>query len=302
MKNEKMKTFLQKSYLSLLAKFLLVGVFLFFQLNVSAQERTISGKVTDAKNEPLTGVTVLVKGTTIGTLTNLTGEYSLAKVPQNATLVFTFIGMTSQEIIPLNGQSRIDVVMKEAMLTLEEVVVIGYGTQKKQSTVGAINQTTNADLQRAGNVTNVAQALTGQLPGVITITSDAQPGGYTNQQNSTAIYIRGMNTWNGGQALILVDGIERPIDKLDVSQIETVSVLKDASATAVFGVRGANGVVLVTTKRGTAGKPKLSFTYNATALTISKLPQQYDSYATQQIRDQAIEREVSLNQSRMFVL
>lgn len=266
-----------------------------YKAETELQQVVVTGTVTNQQGLPAIGVTVVVKGTTIGTLTDGTGKYILTNVPQNATLVFTFIGMTPQEI-PLNGQTRVDVLMKEATLTLEEVVVIGYGTQKKESIVGAISQTTNAQLQRSGNVTDLSQALAGQLPGVITITSSGEPGGVGRGVSATQIFIRGQNTWNGSQPLILVDGIERGMDNLDISEVENISILKDASATAVFGVEGANGVILITTKRGTIGKPKLSFSYNTTAKMVSKLPKMMDSYNAILIRDKAIEREVSLNE------
>ena len=257
------------------------------------QQVVVTGTVTDEQGLPVIGSTVVVKGTTLGTLTDGAGKYTLTNVPQNATLVFTFIGMTPQEV-PVRGQTRVDVVLKEMLTTLEEVVVIGYGTQKKESIVGAIAQTTNAQLQQAGSVTNLTQALTGRLPGVITITSTGEPGGTVSGEDATQIYIRGQNTWNGGQPLIIVDGVERSMSNLDVSEVESISVLKDASATAVFGVKGANGVILITTKRGSLGKTKLSFAYNATAKMTSKLPTLMDSYNAQLIRNESIERETVL--------
>jgi TonB-linked SusC/RagA family outer membrane protein len=258
------------------------------------QQTTVSGTVSDQNRVPMAGVTVVVKGTTAGTTTDALGKYTLANVPQNATLVFTFIGMTPQEV-PLNGQTRVDVIMKETSVALEEVVVVGYGSQKKESIVGSIVQTKNEDLKKAGGVTNLKQALTGQLPGVTTITSTGEPGGSGTGNSPTTIFIRGLNTWNGGQPLILVDGVERSMDNVDVNEVQNISVLKDASATAVFGVKGANGVILITTKRGSLGKPKISFSYNTTALALSKLPKTLDAYETFLYKNEAIEREVSYN-------
>jgi len=261
------------------------------------QQVTVSGTVTDQSGEPVIGVSVVIKGTTIGTLTDVSGRYTIPNVPPNSTLSFTFIGMTPQEIA-LSGRTRIDVVMQELVTALEEVVVIGYGTQKKESVVGAISQTTAEQLQRTGNVTDFKQALTGQLPGVVTLTASGEPGGTGRGYSATNIFIRGMNTWNGGQPLILVDGVERSMDNLDVNEVENISILKDASATAVFGVKGANGVILINTKRGSSGtgKPKLSFTYNATAKMLSKLPEMMESYSAIMIRNEAIEREVVLSE------
>src|SRR5690606_39879234 len=148
----------------------------------------------------------------------------------------------------------------------EEVVVVGYGTQKKESVVGSIAQVGEQRLKQSGRVTDLKQSLTGNLPGVTTITSSGEPGGTRTDESATQIFIRGRNTWNGGQPLILVDGVERSMENVDVHEVESISVLKDASATAVFGVKGANGVILITTKRGKLGKPQLTFSYNATAL------------------------------------
>jgi TonB-linked SusC/RagA family outer membrane protein len=259
------------------------------------QQRSIAGVVRDENGNPMPGVNIQVEGTAIGVMTDIDGKYSISIPNENAVLIFSFIGYVSQKV-PVTGRTAFDISLEPAMESLEEVVVIGYGTQKKQSIVGAITQTTNEDLQRSGGVTNVAQALTGQLPGIITIQSNGEPGGYGRQQNTTTIFIRGQNTWNGGQPLVLVDGVERPMDKMDISEVENISVLKDASATAVFGVRGANGVILITTKRGSVGKPKLSFSYNTTALTVSKLPQIKESYSAILHRDESIEREVALNE------
>ena len=145
----------------------------------------------------------------------------------------------------------------------------------------------------------LGQALTGQLPGVITLTASGEPGGPGQEavgSSATAIYIRGRNTWNGGQPLILVDGIERDMYNLDVSEVENISILKDASATAVFGVKGANGVILLSTKRGTTGKNKITFSYATTAQHVSKLPRSAGSFEAIQARNQAIEREVPLNE------
>ena len=262
------------------------------------QTREIKGTITDQKGGTLGGVTVMVKGTTIGVLTSPDGKYTLSNVPQNATIVFSFIGMISQEF-PSANQTRIDVVLIEQTVSLEEVVVVGYGAQKKESIVGSISQTTNAKLQQAGNVPNLGAALTGQLPGVITLQASGEPGGSganTVGSSATAVYIRGRNTWNGGQPLILVDGIERDMYNMDVSEVENISILKDASATAVFGVKGANGVILITTKRGSAGKTKISFNYATTGQFVSKLPAAAGSFEAQQARNQAIEREVPLNE------
>ncbi|MGV8136636.1 MAG: SusC/RagA family TonB-linked outer membrane protein [Mangrovibacterium sp.] len=263
---------------------------------VQPEKLNVSGTVVDIKGEPIPGATVLIKSTTIGTTTDFNGKFSLQIPPESQILQVSFVGFITQEI-PINNKTNFHVILKDATVGVEEVVIVGYGTQKKESIVGAITQATNEQLKRSGNVTDLKQALTGQLPGVTTITASGEPGGTSSGQSSTSVFIRGQNTWNGGQPLILVDGAERSMDNLDVSEVESISVLKDASATAVFGVKGANGVILITTKRGRQAKPKLSFSYNTTALMVSKLPQKLDSYEAIMLRNEMIEREVALNQT-----
>jgi TonB-linked SusC/RagA family outer membrane protein len=145
-------------------------------------------------------------------------------------------------------------------------------------------------------VTDLRQALVGQLPGVVALTSSGEPGGILTGQSATNIFIRGQNTWNGGQPLVLVDGVERNMNNVDVNEVESISVLKDASATAVFGVKGANGVILITTKRGSEGKTKLNFNYNLTGSMLSKQPDKLDSYEAMMAKNEIIEREGVLNQ------
>lgn len=259
-------------------------------------KKNLKGRITDSSGSSVPGTTIMVKGTTIGVIADFDGNFSI-DVPTDAkTLVFSFVGMKSQEIA-IGNQSRFNITMEEQTVGMDEVVVVGYGVQKKESIVGSITQTTNEELKRSGNVTDLKQALTGQLPGITTITSSGEPGGTGKGSSGTNIFIRGRNTWNGGEPLILVDGVERAMDNLDVSEVESISVLKDASATAVFGVKGANGVILITTKRGSTSKPKLSFSYNATALSISKLPGKLDSYDALRIKNEIIERETPLRET-----
>ena len=173
---------------------------------------------------------------------------------------------------------------------LTEVVVVGFGQQKKASVVGAITQTTGEVLERSAGIGSVSAALTGNVPGVATIASTGQPG-----EEDPRIYIRGAAAWNtDAQPLILVDGVEREIKSVDVTSVATVSVLKDASATAVYGVKGANGVILITTKRGVEGKAKIDVGFNATLKAVSKLPRKYDSYDGYMYRNQAIEHELAI--------
>jgi TonB-linked SusC/RagA family outer membrane protein len=264
---------------------------------IRAQQKKIavSGIVRDNVGV-LPGVNVYEKGTNNATITNENGYYRIEVSDNKALLVFSFIGYTTQEIATGYG-TEINPILVENVQKIEEVVVIGYGTQKKESIIGSIVQTNNEELLKSGNVIDLKQALTGRLPGVITSTSTGEPGGYGDGTSATSIFIRGRNSWNNSQPLILVDGVERNMDNIDVTEVETISVLKDASATAVFGVKGANGVILITTKRGKAEKPQLSISYDVTTLMVSKLPDKLDSYDALRLRNESIERNVVYNES-----
>ncbi len=263
-------------------------LFCLINIPIIAQNGYISGKVTDSGGEAIPGATILLKGTVQGTISDIDGNYSI-KASSAQTLVFSFIGMKSQEIM-IGNQKVIDVVLLADAIGLEDVVVVGYGIQKKESVVGAIAQVKGDDLMQAGGVTNVGEALQGRLPGVTTLSTSGMPG-----EGDPQIFIRGQSSWNGGgQPLILVDGIERPMSDIDMNEIEQMSVLKDASATAVFGVKGANGVIMITTKRGQTGKATLSLSANATTKFYSKLPQKMDSFDGINIANEAITRELAM--------
>src|SRR5690606_31185828 len=176
-----------------------------------------------------------------------------------ATLVTTSVGMIPKEAAVNSSSTSITIVMEENNTLMNEVVVVGYGTQKKESLVGAITQTTGEVLERTGGVTNLGMALTGNLPGVVTSTSSGMPGAEDPQ-----ILIRAQTSWNSSSPLILVDGIERSISSIDIGSVESISVLKDASATAVFCVMGANGVILITTKQGKKGQANIQIRSNIT--------------------------------------
>ena len=249
----------------------------------------VSGTVTAEGGDPLIGATVLVKGNASrGTITDIDGNFQLEVPSEQAVLVFSYVGMTSKEV-RVGKQHNLKVSLEEEN-QLEEVVVVGYGQQKKASVVGAITQTTGEVLERAAGIGSVGAALTGNLPGVATIASSGQPG-----EEDPRIYIRGAAAWNqDAQPLILVDGVKREIQSVDISSVATISVLKDASATAVYGVEGANGVILITTKRGVEGKARIDVGFNATLKAVSKLPRKYDSYDGYMLRNQAIEHELAL--------
>ena len=224
----------------------------FCSLIVYGQNISITGNVKDKNGDPLIGVTVQVKGTTSGTVTDFDGNYVLNDISKKSVLVFSYIGMVTQEI-EVKGQSSINVVLRDDSELLEEVVVVGYSTQKKVSVTGAVAAISNDQIKQSPSA-NLVGSLTGKLPGLSIMQNSGQPG-----EEDFQLRLRGASTMNGQNPLILVDGVPREdLSLLDPNEIATISILKDASATAVFGVRGANGVILVTTKVGEQEKPSLS--------------------------------------------
>lgn len=261
-----------------------------FSLQLQAQGGggiTVKGTVVDNNAEPLIGASVVVKGnTSLGTVTDFDGNFVLKVPSESTTLVVSYVGMTSREVRV--GKERNFKITLQDDTELEEVVVVGFGQQKKASVVGAITQTDAKVLERTGGVTSLGQALAGNLPGVVTMSTTGQPG-----DEDPKIVIRGTTSWNGGEPLVLVDGIERPMSSVDINSVANVSVLKDASATAVFGVRGANGVILITTKRGQEGKATININANMTLKSYSKLPDAMDAYDALDLRNKAIEKELA---------
>lgn len=271
----------------------IVFLFLFicsFSFTLFAQNKVVvRGKVVSEQQEPIYGATVKLNGNVSkGTITDIDGNFQLEIPSGKQTLTISYIGMVAQEI-PLNGRTTIAVTLVDDNKQLSEVVVVGFGQQKKESLVGAITQTSGKVLERAGGVSNVGAALTGNLPGVVTMQSSGLPG-----EEDPKIVIRGSSSWNGSDPLVLVDGIERPMSGVDINSVESISVLKDASATAVFGVKGANGVILITTKRGKEGSARIDVSANMTIKVPSKLPNKLDSYGALMARNVAIENELAL--------
>lgn len=228
----------------------------------SRKNSEISGTVCDAvTNEPLIGVYLIIEGSkTNGAITDIDGHFLFTvgdSVPSDAKVKVSYMGYEDY-VVPLDVfRNNPVILLKPVNEELEEVVVVGYGTQKKVSNVGSITQTNGEELMKGGNMNSVSEALQGKLNGVIAINKTGQPG-----ETASSIYIRGKSTWQNTDPLVLVDGIERNMNDVDFNEIESVSVLKDASATAVYGVRGGNGVILLTTKRGTLDKPTVNFTTN----------------------------------------
>ncbi|MBQ9310306.1 MAG: TonB-dependent receptor [Bacteroidales bacterium] len=245
-------------------------------LAVHAQQRiTVSGTVTDATGDVVIGAVVMVKGDSSygGSTTDLDGRFSFS-CPAGLPLVVTCIGYADHEMSFRKSVSGLVIEMKEDSEVLEDAVVVGYGVQQRESIVGAISQVTSDALINSGTA-NVTQALAGKLSGVETRQTSGQPG-----SNDATIVIRGVSSWNGNDPLVMVDGIEREFSDLDPNEIETISVLKDASATAVFGAKGANGVIIVTTKSGTEGAPKFRFNVDYGIQVPTEIPQWVDSYNT----------------------
>jgi TonB-dependent SusC/RagA subfamily outer membrane receptor len=227
-------------------------IFLFCTFSAFAQNN-ITGVVTDAQSgETLPGVNVHIKGTTSGTITDINGKYSINASPDDV-LVFSFVGYQSQEVT-VGNQKTINISLQEESLGLNEVVVVGYGTQKKSDLTGAISTVDMKEMQTR-QVSTIDQALQGQVAGVDVTTNSGTPGG------GVMIRIRGIGTLNDANPLFVVDGMMVDnIDFLNTNDIESMQVLKDASATAIYGSRGANGVVIITTKNGSNNEQaKISF-------------------------------------------
>ncbi len=237
------------------------------------QQSRISGTVTDNEGQPLPGVTVLIKGTTTGTISDFEGKYVLADVPAEAVLVFSFVGMKTQEIVPGN-QTTIDVKLLEDAIGLEEVVAIGYGTQKKVNLTGAISNITAKELD-ARPITNMSGALSGLATGVYVSQGDAQPG-----KDGATIRIRGVGTLNDSNPLVLIDGIESSMGDINPNDVESISVLKDAASSAIYGSRAANGVILITSKKGQVGHLKVTYSGYYGVQSVTKKKDYVTDFAT----------------------
>ena len=234
------------------------------------QNETITGTVIDNTGEAVIGASVIVVGaqTTTGTVTDFDGNFTL-KVKPGTQLKISFVGYKEQVVKAANGMK---VTLQEESTMLQGVEVVAYGVQKKVTVTGALSSVKAEELTRTP-VSSVNNVLAGQLSGVTTVQTSGEPG-----SDAAQIFVRGQGTWADSSPLIQVDGVEREMWDIDPNEIESVTVLKDASATAVFGVRGANGVVLITTKRGAEGKAKISFNVSFSALTPTKMVEQASSY------------------------
>ncbi len=223
--------------------------------SVSGQPaKAVKGKVTDVTGATLPGVSVVVKGTTTGVITDINGAFSLANIPGNAILQFTFVGMKGQEVA-VEGKTTINVVLADDAIGVEEVVVVGYGTQKKVNMTGAVSSVKFDEAGAGRPMSNVSSALSGLSSGVTVRQGNGKPG-----SDGATIRVRGIGTLNNSDPLVIIDGMEGTLDAVNPQDIESVSVLKDAASASIYGSRAANGVILVTTKKG--DNKKLNVTYN----------------------------------------
>ena len=270
------------------ARILLLACVLLLHAGWAFAQRTVSGWVRDDIGEPLAGASVLIKGTTTGAIADQDGIYELT-VPgtgEGVTLVFSFMGYEDIEK-KLGRSNRVNVVLEPAATSLDEAVVVGYGTQEKASITGAISNITGEDIEETatGDATN---ALMGRIAGLISMQGSGLPG-----EDEGQIFIRGQESDNEGGPLVLVDGVERSLAQIPPEEIQSISVLKDASATAVYGMRGANGVILVTTKRGRSGKARVSFSASHSVTGYTRMTPCLDAYNTARLmREGAVSHSI----------
>jgi TonB-linked SusC/RagA family outer membrane protein len=282
--------------------FLLASLLTFIYQIVSAQDNrvpqapriVITGRITNEKGESFGRVSVKAKGAAGGAVSNTDGRYTITVANERAVLIFTHVGFGEQQMV-IGSRRTLDVIMKEQAAALNDVVVVAYGKQKQATVTGAVAVVAGKDLV-ATSVANVSSMLVGNAPGLSGLQSSGEPG-----RNAANIYIRGISTFAGSQTpLVVIDGIEqaaeRPFDQLnsmDANEIDNISVLKDAASTAVYGIRGANGVIIVSTKRGKLGRPAMSFSSSFGWTHAIHLMKDVTSYEYALMRNEAIRTEVS---------
>jgi TonB-linked SusC/RagA family outer membrane protein len=234
--------------------------------SILQQQKSVTGKITDESGQTLPGVAVVIKGTTNGTVSDIDGNFSIANIPDDATLVFSFVGMRTQEIA-VNGATAFNVIMKVDAIGIDEVIAVGYGTQKKVNVTGSVQSISSEALLKR-NVPNASSALQGLAAGVSVVQTSGSPGA-----DGTVITIRGKGSLNSSSSpLVLIDGVEGNMDKIDMNTIESISVLKDAASASIYGSKASNGVILVTTKRAKAGDVKISYSGFVGTNTATELP------------------------------
>ncbi|HBL75716.1 MAG TPA: SusC/RagA family TonB-linked outer membrane protein [Prolixibacteraceae bacterium] len=221
---------------------------------LSAQQKTVNGRVTDSSGQPLPGVSLVVKGTTKGTITDFDGKYTLANVPGDAVLVFSFVGMKMQEI-SVGNKTELNVTMEDETVGIEEVVAVGYGIMKKRDLTGSVSSINFTESMESRPLTNLSSGLAGMSAGLVVSQNSSAPG-----NESVSLHIRGVGTLNNSSPLVLIDGVAGNMNDVNPNDVANISVLKDASSCAIYGSRAANGVILITTKRGKVDN--MSINYN----------------------------------------
>ena len=250
-------------------------------LPAAAQDATVTGRVTNEKGELMAGATVLEKGTQNAAITDVNGQYTLRLKSEDPVLVFSFLGYKGTEE-RVGSRRLIDVTLAEDVSVMDELVVVGYGRQRKVSVVGAQSVMRSEDIKVPTG--NLSSAISGRIAGVVSVQRSGEPG-----HDDSDIWIRGISTLAGQSSspLVLVDGVERSFNNIDPEDIESFTVLKDASATAVYGVRGANGVIIIKTKPGKVGKPSISLDYYESFTRMTNVPKMADAYTYMEVANEA---------------
>ena len=258
------------------------ATFIGYNSEYQQQQVNVSGTVVDAEGISIPGATVRLQSftQTVGVITDADGKFSLNNIPQNGMLIFSFVGYKTLEV-PIYGKTVINVVLEEDAELLSDVVVVAYGTQKKTSLTGAVASISTKEIKQSP-AANLAVTLTGRLPGLFATQRSGEPG-----RDQTLLYMRGRGTTNGQSPLILVDGVERELTSISPDEVESVSILKDASSTSLYGVRGANGVILVTTKRGTKEIPDISLNAETGFQTFTRWPSTVRAYDWALLKNEA---------------
>lgn len=246
--------------------FFIAGSLFFMSMQAQVE---ITGTVADEKGETLIGVAVVEKGTGNGSIADVSGSFRISVSDANATLVFSYLGYVRLEV-PINGRKNLNITLVEDNQILDEVIVVGYGVQKRIHLTGSVSQVNSKELLKAP-MSNLSNVLTGKLPGLTSVQSSGIPGG--DQSN---LYVRGTSTFRDASPLILVDGVERMLNTVNPNDVESVTILKDAASAAVYGVRAANGVILITTKKGKEGKSTISYDGSVTFSLNTRFPEFLD--------------------------
>ncbi|WNH09881.1 SusC/RagA family TonB-linked outer membrane protein [Thalassobellus suaedae] len=277
---------------SSLLRYRIMFVFMFiFSVATYAQRQNITGTVIDSEGVPVFGATILVKGSTgRGASSDFDGKFTVS-ASSDETLVFSFVGFKTQEI-PINGKTEINVSLVPSQEVLEDIVIVAFGkAQKQESVVGAVSKISGEKLMSVRMGSSVENSLQGRLPGLTVIQTDPTPGeealGGYYAASPIQMSIRGNSSMGNNTPLFIVDGVERTFSNIDANDIESISILKDASATAVYGVKGANGVIIVTTKRGRRGALELDFSSSVSVKTAAILPEYMNAYETMKLRNEA---------------